>query len=395
MGSAIQKWCILVIAISVNYDANSKPSKPKTQSSTQIIQNIAKNPSFRYYSYTFRMPHLPDKHRILAGPIRNTSITYFWYDFYSPILRQPNNYVMCKYNHTNSSMTLIPPPCGSVPSMHCLSDMINISLHNDTGEESCKLNTTFNPMLYNIPRWTTTLYIGANRIFIDSQTIYFLGLSEVIFKNLLRHNCTKSFYLTNAISRHVFRVPRVSLWKLKQTMRRLKRRQKIEKDTQKKRSRRSTNITTTIIPTILTTNTTDDKNKTVLPTNSSETFYFKSPVIITQLQTMVTWLYTSLRYKQKEFCKDSKNRTRQSAWANHTRQILYNDTAWSIHGNINLTDLYVTIPPYTNNTIMNSLFIDPLWDYIVSLDFIEKIQQNKKINLYQRPTNVSLSILPP
>ncbi|QQL09879.1 Ba103 [Baboon cytomegalovirus] len=392
MGSGIAKWYILVIVITLSYTANNKPSKPKTtqQTNKQIVSVLAKNPSFRYFEYTLPMPRLPDKNVIFAGPIRNTSITYFWYDFYSPILRKPNKYVMCKYNHTNSSMTLVPPPCGSVPSMECLSSMLNISMQNDTGEEPCKLNTTFNPMLYNIPRWTTMIYVGADPVTISSEDIYFLGLGEIIFRNLLRHNCTKSFHVTNAISRHLFRIPRVSLWKLKQTMRRLKRRQ-----TEKHKKTQKAGNTTTALPTTQTTY--NYTNATIPQENISETFYFKPPVIITQLKTMITWFYTSLRYKQKPFCKQSRNKKRQSAWANHSRQILYNDTVWTIHGKINFTDLYYTLPPYTANTTINSsLFITPLWDHIDSLSFIEEIRQNKSnLETRQRPTNLSLSILPP
>ncbi|QQL10220.1 Ja103 [Japanese cytomegalovirus] len=394
MGSRIEIWYILLIIISCNNIAILKSKTTKTTPDRRLLNLIHnKNPSFRDYAYTLPMPHLPDKNIILAGPIQNTSITYFWYDFYGPFLRKPSNYVMCKYNHTNSSMTLVPPPCGSVPSMKCLSEMINVSLHNDTGEQSCNLTTTFNPMLYNIPRWTTKVYISENIIILDSQSIYFLGLGEVIFRHLLRYNCTKSFYLTNAMSRNLFRLPRVSLWKLKQTMRRLKRRLKPEKNTTQKNKRRSSRSAnnTTVTPTPIATTQTTHINTTL---NDTETF--KLPILITQLQTMITWFYTMLRYDQTPFCKATRDRTRQSAWANHTRQVLYNDTVSSIHGAINLTNLYNTPPPYnTNDTLNSSLFIDPLWDHIDSLVFLEEIRQNNSIDTRIRPTNLSLNILPP
>ncbi|AEV80427.1 envelope glycoprotein O [Cercopithecine betaherpesvirus 5] len=399
MGSETHKWYILLLIIGLSYSAQTrKTTKSSTGTQVAVALTGPQRLSFRNYPITIPLSRLPDKHLLLAGPVRNESVTYFWYDFYSPILRQPNKYVMCKYNRTNSTMTLVPPPCGSIPSMNCLSEMINMSLHNDTGEESCTLNTTFNPMLYNIPRWTTILYLDAKNIFLDSQTIYFLGLSEAIFRNLRRHNCTKSFYLINAMSRNLFRNSRVSLWKLKQTMRRLKRRQKPIDKTKSKKSKRSINNTTTapnatVLPTIFTSTTYKLENMTN-SLNTSETF--KPPIFISQLKDMVTWFYTTIRYTQKAFCKESRDRKRQSAWANHTRQILYNNTVWSIHGTMNLTDLYQVTPPYINATTINdSLFIDPLWDHINSLAFIEEIRLNKTIDTYTRPTNVSLSILPP
>ncbi len=379
--------------------AKPKAAKPKKPSTPRVeVVNALKHLSFRNYPYTFQWPTMPDNHVILAGPTNKHNITYFWFDFYGPSYRKPSNYVMCKYNHTNTSLTIIPPPCGSVPSMKCLSEMINISLHNDTGEETCNLTTTFNPMLYNVPRWVTKIYLGEDYTLMDSQTIYFLGLSEAIFRNLLRHNCTKSFYLTNAMSRNLFRAPKISLWKLKQGMRRLKRKQKPERESAqktKKRNKRSNNSTTTMTPTITTETYNKTEPNTTILVNTSDTLNFKPPVIITQLQNMVTFIYTTLRYAQKPFCDEKRDRNRQSAWANHTRQILYNHTVETIHGDINLTNLYNQTPTY-NTTITNNYFITPLWDYIDSLAFKEQIRlNNSNLQTYQRHTNLSLSILPP
>ncbi|QQL09704.1 Ba103 [Baboon cytomegalovirus] len=376
--------------------AKPKTAKPKTTQSPEVIRAL-KNPSFTHYAYTFKWITMPDKNIILAGPIDNRSVTYFWLDFYGPY-RKPSNYVMCKYNHTNTSLTIIPPPCGSIPSMKCLSEMINISLHNNTGEEECTLNTTFNPMLYNVPRWTTKVYLGKDYTFIDSQTIYFLGLSAAIFRNLLRHNCTKSFYLTSAMSRNLFRAPKISLWKLKQGMRRLKRKQRPDPTNKNKKQLKRSDNTTTNAPTITPNNTYNNTeiNTTALVTNASETFNFKPPVIIKHLQNMVTFVYTTLRYAEKAFCDTKRDRSRQSAWANHTRQILYNDTPWSIHGYINLTDLYYNQTPPYNTTITNNSVITPLWDYIDSLAFKEQIRLNdSNLQTYKRHTNLSVSILPP
>ncbi|AAZ80605.1 Rh103 [macacine betaherpesvirus 3] len=389
MGSEIKMWCIWLVIISCSYLTCSKKKAKTTTYSPEMIQAL-KNPTIRSYAYTIPMPKFPDKYRMLAGPINNQSITYFWYDFNALQHRQPSNYIMCKFNHTNSSMLLVPPPCGSIPSMNCLSEMINISLHNDTGEQACDVNTTYNPMLYNVPRWTTRIYVGKNIVILDSQSIYFLGLSEVIFRNLLRYNCSKSFYLTNAMSRNLFKFPHITLWKLKQGMRRLHRRRKPKKNNTQKRSRRSANNTTTNTPTV----TTKLHNNSQENVDTSENYTL--PIFVKQLQDMVTWLYTTIRYNQEPFCDKSRNRERQSAWANHTRQILYNDTVWSIHGTVNLTTLYEITPPYSNTTQINSsLFIDPLWDHIDSLAFKEEIKRNTSIERRLRPTNLSLSILPP
>ncbi|AKI29772.1 envelope glycoprotein O [Mandrillus leucophaeus cytomegalovirus] len=341
MGSVKIKWYTWLIVISYVCCAANKRKTTTIRPAYKITQM-----SFLNHYYTFNLSHLPPTHYLtLAGPIRNDSITYFWYDFHGPWNRKPTKYILSKYNHTAKQMSIIPPPCGSIPSMTCLSQMLNISLHNDTGEGPCNLTTTFNTMLFNIPRWTTKIYVSSSIVAIDSQTLYFLGLSAAVFRQL-RQNCSESFYLTNAMSRNLFR-GRVSLTKLKNTFRRLKRKQH---DKHSKKHNKSVNYTTAIP---MTSNTNiNNTNDTIF--NASEVF--KPPIFITQLKDMVTWIYTTLRYTEHPFCTNVP-KDRPSAFRNHTHQIVYNATPLSIHGYINLTSLYHIPPPYETNATINNSFL--------------------------------------
>ncbi|AAM00713.1 envelope glycoprotein O [Panine betaherpesvirus 2] len=353
------------------------------------------------------MPKFPKRY-ILAGP-KTMNVTYLWLDFYSNQLRRAR-YVYSKYDNVTKNITFLLPPCGNVPSMRCLSEMLNISIsrRNETGEndDDCRNFTTYNPMLYNVPRWNTLITVGSQRISVDSQTVYFMGLSALILRYVQR-NCTSSFYLANAMSRNMFRVPKYfNSTKLKNTMRKLKRKQTAKEitlpKTQKRTKRNATvttnNVTTTTIHAITTSaNVTRNgvsKNASVtLPTKScdvNEGACFKNPILATQLQDLVTWVYSTFRYYSEPYCQRSRNLTAISDTVRHTHQVAHNQTPSTIYGTLNLTSLYQEAPEVNRSHILlRQNYIDPLWDYIDSMVFKEEIRNRTNITLRHRPENVS------
>ncbi|QTT58594.1 envelope glycoprotein O [Human betaherpesvirus 5] len=342
------------------------------------------------------MERFPDNY-ILAGPIQNDSITYMWFDFYSTQLRKPAKYVYSEYNQTGRKMRFRPPSCGTVPSMGCLSEMLNVSFRNNTGEESCVNLTTFNPMFFNVPRWNTKLYVGSTKVNVDSQTIYFLGLAALLLRYAQR-NCTRSFYLVNAMSRNLFRVPKyINGTKLKNTMRKLKRKQAPVKEPQKK-SKKSQSTTTpsfyTTSTTFNVTNVTYSATTTARRTPTSTIAYrpdssFMKSIMTTQLRDLATWVYTTLRYRQDPFCRSDRNRTAVSEFMKNTYVLIRNETPYTIYGTLDMSSLYCNetmsvenetasdnneTTPTSPSTRFQRTFIDPLWDYLDSLLFLDKIR---------------------
>nr|ABY48954.1 glycoprotein O [Human betaherpesvirus 5]ABY48957.1 glycoprotein O [Human betaherpesvirus 5]ABY48958.1 glycoprotein O [Human betaherpesvirus 5] len=353
----------------------------------------------KFHAIVISMDKFPQDY-ILAGPIRNDSITHMWFDFYSTQLRKPAKYVYSEYNHTAHKITLRPPPCGTVPSMNCLSEMLNVSKRNDTGEKGCGNFTTFNPMFFNVPRWNTKLYIGSNKVNVDSQTIYFLGLTALLLRYAQR-NCTRSFYLVNAMSRNLFRVPKyINGTKLKNTMRKLKRKQALVKEQPQKKNKKSQSTTTPYLSYTtstafnVTTNVTYSATAAVTRVATSTTGYrpdsnFMKSIMATQLRDLATWVYTTLRYRNEPFCKPDRNRTAVSEFMKNTHVLIRNETPYTIYGTLDMSSLYYNetmsvenetasdnneTTPTSPSTRFQRTFIDPLWDYLDSLLFLDKIR---------------------
>ncbi|AKI26569.1 envelope glycoprotein O [Human betaherpesvirus 5] len=352
----------------------------------------------RVQSLTVNMTEFP-YYYILAGPIRNESVTHLWYDFYSTQLRKPAKYVYSMYNHTTRKITFKPPSCGAVPSMTCLSEMLNVSKRNDTGEEGCGNFTTFNPMFFNVPRWNTKLYVGPTKVNVDSQTIYFLGLTALLLRYAQR-NCTHSFYLVNAMSRNLFRVPKyINGTKLKNTMRKLKRKQAPVKEQLEKKTKKSQSTTTpylsytTSTALNVTTNVTYSVTTTAKRVFTSTIAYrpdssFMKSIMATQLRDLATWVYTTLRYRDEPFCKPNRNLTAVSEFMKNTHVLIRNETPYTIYGTLDMSSLYCNETMSVDNaTAFDSnkttptplsgfqrTFIDPLWDYLDSLLFLDKIR---------------------
>ncbi|AZV24011.1 envelope glycoprotein O [Human betaherpesvirus 5] len=370
----------------------------------EILKQLEKDIYTKYFNMTrqhiknltMNMTEFP-RYYILAGPIQNNSVTYLWFDFYSTQLRKPAKYVFSEYNHTAKTITFRPPSCGTVPSMTCLSEMLNVSKRNDTGEQGCGNFTTFNPMFFNVPRWNTKLYVGSKKVNVDSQTIYFLGLTALLLRYAQR-NCTHSFYLVNAMSRNLFRVPKyINGTKLKNTMRKLKRKQAPVKEQSEKKSKKSQSTTTPYSPYTtstalnVTTNATYSVTTTARRVSTSTIAYrpdssFMKSIMTTQLRDLATWVYTTLRYRQNPFCESSRNRTAVSEFMKNTHVLIRNETPYTIYGTLDMSSLYYNETMFVENktasettptspsTGFQRTFIDPLWDYLDSLLFLDKIR---------------------
>nr|UBQ34185.1 envelope glycoprotein O [Human betaherpesvirus 5] len=371
--------------------------------------NVSKQP---VKNLTMNMTEFP-QYYILAGPIQNYSITYLWFDFYSTQLRKPAKYVYSQYNHTAKTITFRPPPCGTVPSMTCLSEMLNVSKRNDTGEQGCGNFTTFNPMFFNVPRWNTKLYVGPTKVNVDSQTIYFLGLTALLLRYAQR-NCTHSFYLVNAMSRNLFRVPKyINGTKLKNTMRKLKRKQAPVKEQFEKKAKKTQSTTTpyfsytTSAALNVTTNVTYSITTAARRVSTSTIAYrpdssFMKSIMATQLRDLATWVYTTLRYRQNPFCEPSRNRTAVSEFMKNTHVLIRNETPYTIYGTLDMSSLYYNETMFVENKTASDsnkttptspsmgfqrTFIDPLWDYLDSLLFLDEIRNFS----LRSPTYVNLT----
>ncbi|AFR56061.1 envelope glycoprotein O [Human betaherpesvirus 5] len=384
---------------------SQKAKEEERQLKLRILQEIASKTGDYYkfltfpsqqklYNITVEMKQFPPN-SILAGPIRNHSITHLWFDFHTTQLRKPAKYVYSEYNHTGQKITFRPPSCGTIPSMTCLSEMLNVSRRNNTGEENCGNFTTFNPMFFNVPRWNTKLYVGPSKVNVDSQTIYFLGLAALLLRYAQR-NCTRSFYLVNAMSRNIFRVPKyINSTKLKNTMRKLKRKQAPVKPISKK-SRVSTTTPYSSYTSTIFNVSTNVTYSPIVPTRipTSTIGYrpdenFMKSILTTQLKDLATWVYTTLRYRDEPFCKPNRNRTAVSEFMKNTHVLIRNETPYTIYGTLDMSSLYYndTMPvenetasdnnkttPTSPSTRFQRTFIDPLWDYLDSLLFLSEIR---------------------
>lgn len=109
----------------------------------------------------------------------------------------------------------------------------------------------------------------------------------------------------------------------------------------------------------------------------------------TQLRDLATWVYTTLRYRDEPFCKPNRNRTAVSEFMKNTHVLIRNETPYTIYGTLNMSSLYYNetmsvenktasdsnkTTPASPSTVFQRTFIDPLWDYLDSLLFINEIR---------------------
>lgn len=109
-------------------------------------------------------------------------------------------------------------------------------------------------------------------------------------------------------------------------------------------------------------------------------------IMTTQLRDLATWVYTTLRYRQNPFCESSRNRTAVSEFMKNTHVLIRNETPYTIYGTLDMSSLYYNETMFVENktasettptspsTGFQRTFIDPLWDYLDSLLFLDEIR---------------------
>ncbi|AEV80769.1 envelope glycoprotein O [Aotine betaherpesvirus 1] len=324
----------ILIVIFLHY-INSKPKKQSKQ------QKKPKPP----FPLTFPSEAVP------AGPFETNLTSYFWIKLgYSSQAMPPNytynitdkdKYLLVQYTpkitNNNASFQglqvltspLANKPCGYMPSSGCFNEILNISVRNNTGEKYCEL-LTYNPMLYNVPRWNVQILLPPNTTYYtDSQSIYFFGLTTLITKVALKKNCSNSFHLLNAMSNMFFRLKMENDSKITSLFRRVKRRLK--------------SAPSSLNTTIYTLNH-NSTNGTFLNGNISNPQIEKLTTLYADhLKTYAIWMYTDLT--RRPWCEQQPQ--------NYSLQII-NDTAPDTpYGKLNMSTLYSPSPVNETKTGFN------------------------------------------
>ncbi|AEV80924.1 envelope glycoprotein O [Saimiriine betaherpesvirus 4] len=285
---------------------------------------------------------------IQAGPFHLNNTSYFWMKLIQQNRKNlpknfsiyKNKYLFIKYNPQPSNKTMLEPlttePCGYIPSSGCFHEILNVSVKNYTGEKYCNL-TTYNPMLYNIPRWNSKIRLPGNITYhTDSQSLYFFGLTTLITKVTLKTNCSNSFNLLNAMSTTFFRLRTNDFNRTRSLFRRLKRKQ----------TSGSTNIHNS--------------------SNYNDTF--TNPVSSNNLKKYATWMYLDLNRRLPMWCNSKRN---------YSAQIVTNSTVYTPYGNLDLSELYTPSYNTTNITTFKKQYSSELiQEYLDALFFIKQIDHN-------------------
>lgn len=125
------------------------------------------------------------------------------------------------YNQTSRYVTFKQYPCGHIPSVGCLRQMSQLALRYHNDEKVCK-RWTYNPMLFDMPRWDLAITVPgyATPFKVDTQAFIQMALSSTIV-DTVRRNCSQGVTLIGALKRNLFKT-RVSPERLKTFFRRLR-----------------------------------------------------------------------------------------------------------------------------------------------------------------------------
>lgn len=117
-------------------------------------------------------------------------------------------YVRAVYNTTSRTVHAFGVPCGKIPSITCMLEMLTDVVNSEPPDTRCKIKIPV-PILYNIPRWTIEIAIPEVQLL---QTDSF-ALGSIIVSTLIMHymrglnrTCARSIIPLYAIHRSVFNI---------------------------------------------------------------------------------------------------------------------------------------------------------------------------------------------
>lgn len=159
-----------------------------------------------------------------AAPLLQDGTMPIWFALNNRARSSKNRfYVYSWYNKTNVTLTMKDEPCGKLPSVGCLSKMLNVTIKHADQVQYCN-KQIYNPLLFNVPRWGVNVsFPSSARVnhSTDSQSIIYLGLSSLLRQLLGKENCSKSTVLLNPLEHNLVK-PYVSENRTKLLFRRLK-----------------------------------------------------------------------------------------------------------------------------------------------------------------------------
>lgn len=153
-------------------------------------------------------PFFPSKDWINASEVINKTL-HVWY----PLGPSPERlYVFSEYNESSRNITFLKIPCGTVPSVKCLSEMINASMQGAHKLKHCE-KQVYNPMLRAMPQWGLHVTLQKNQrapFRTDSATLSYFGLSAMIAYVLQKENttCDQGTIFPAALSKNTVKLAR-------------------------------------------------------------------------------------------------------------------------------------------------------------------------------------------
>nr|WEG68796.1 envelope glycoprotein O [Mastomys natalensis cytomegalovirus 1]WEG68932.1 envelope glycoprotein O [Mastomys natalensis cytomegalovirus 1]WEG71160.1 envelope glycoprotein O [Mastomys natalensis cytomegalovirus 1] len=139
---------------------------------------------------------------------RKENILPIWYRMTGP--EGPENlYIRAVYNTTSRMVHAYGVPCGYVPSIECMLQMLSDAVNSDTVDSKCTSQTP-SPVIYNIPRWSMDIAIPNTQLFeIESFILANTAISTLITHYYIRHlnrTCARPFVPLHAIHKNIFNI---------------------------------------------------------------------------------------------------------------------------------------------------------------------------------------------
>nr|WEG69071.1 envelope glycoprotein O [Mastomys natalensis cytomegalovirus 2]WEG69209.1 envelope glycoprotein O [Mastomys natalensis cytomegalovirus 2]WEG69348.1 envelope glycoprotein O [Mastomys natalensis cytomegalovirus 2]WEG69486.1 envelope glycoprotein O [Mastomys natalensis cytomegalovirus 2]WEG69624.1 envelope glycoprotein O [Mastomys natalensis cytomegalovirus 2] len=120
-----------------------------------------------------------------------------------------NLYIRAVYNTSSRMVHACGVPCGYVPSIECMLQMLSDAIQSEAVDSKCTSQTPA-PVLYNIPRWTMDIAIPNTQLFqMESFTLANTAISTLITHYYVRHlnrTCARPFVPLHAIHKNIFSV---------------------------------------------------------------------------------------------------------------------------------------------------------------------------------------------
>lgn len=150
--------------------------------------------------FNIKHPQISDKWIQRIKPVKD--VMYIWYPM-SGKEGPKDVYIQATYNTTNKTVSAYGIPCGKLPSVSCMLDMLKVVIAHSRYRYFNTCSTTFPiPMLYNIPRWSIDILTSESSLYqTESFTLNSVILTSILlhFPNVYNKTCSDSMIPLYAI----------------------------------------------------------------------------------------------------------------------------------------------------------------------------------------------------